>query len=487
MKSMKRYGIRRILSILLILTLIFSLFGCSSAPTNSELSDPNPQIVEENTETENTILENIETEKTLSEFITGEIYLKEIVAAEDQISELLLEEETINEVTLCKTIYIPEENIEDFAEHSQTAQLFGDDFDIKPVLTKVAIGTGIIVTIAIVKRTGVPKPIASVVAAAADGSLKFAKSGAVVGTVFGAFTGAADGIDESGRTAAVAGFALATAGVIITAVSLVGSVPSGGTSGFGVAEGVHLAWAGVKFILAAGATIHEARNTIKAFTSTDVNEIDWTNVDWDAVGVSAAQKAIQNGADGYMWGTVYGAIDGTVEGYYQKYSTPYTKYKDRLQKVPKNGDRGQWTGERGESDFVLKEPIELTDGTKITKITYQNAVPDFSRYAVAEVKIPNMTNERLSNQSKGIVGNFEKADTALAEYWSQIKYEGRSWTSSDVRAFRESYPCKLTWHEMSNMESMQLVPYDVNNTFGHYGGVAEYNAMIGQKGEAEFD
>jgi len=31
------------------------------------------------------------------------------------------------------------------------------------------------------------------------------------------------------------------------------------------------------------------------------------------------------------------------------------------------------------------------------------------------------------------------------------------------------------------------VPYDVNNTFGHYGGVAEYNAMIGQKGEVDYD
>ena len=40
---------------------------------------------------------------------------------------------------------------------------------------------------------------------------------------------------------------------------------------------------------------------------------------------------------------------------------------------------------------------------------------------------------------------------------------------------------------MNNMESMQLVPFDVNNTFTHYGGVAEYNAMIGQTGGADFD
>lgn len=30
-------------------------------------------------------------------------------------------------------------------------------------------------------------------------------------------------------------------------------------------------------------------------------------------------------------------------------------------------------------------------------------------------------------------------------------------------------------------------PYEVNHTFTHYGGVAEYNAMIGQEGGADFD
>ena len=474
---------KRILSVILTFVMIFSMAACSGASTNFGLSDPNPQIITENIE-----VENIETENILTEFITSEIYLEELVVAEDKITELLLEEEMINEVILCKTIYVPEENIEDFAEHSQVAQLFGDGFNLKPVLKKVAIGTGIIITITIVKKAGVPQPIASVVAAAADESLRFAKSGAVVGTVFGAFTGAADEIDESGRASAIAGFALATVGFIVTAVSLVSAIPSAGTTGFGVAEGIHLAWAGVKFLLAATGTVYTARDTIKAFTATDVNEIDWDNIDWDAVGVSAAQKAVQNGADGYMWGAVYGAIDGTVEGYYQKYCTPYTKYQDRLKQVPKDGEKGHWTGERGESDFVLNDPIKLPDGTEITQIHYQNAVPDFSPYAIAEVKIPDMTNERYSIKSKGIVGNFDKADTALAKYWSDIKYNGRStWTADDVKIFRENYPYKLTWHEMSNMESMQLVPFDVNDTFKHYGGVAEYKAMIGQDGGADFD
>lgn len=468
---------KRIISLVLVVSMILTMVACSSSPPNPSLSDPNGQTM-----VENTLAENVITENTLTEFITNEIYLEEFILVENKVTELLLEEEMINEVILCKTIYIPQDHINDFAEHSQTAQLFGEGFQIKSVLSKVAIGTGVILTIAIVKKAGVPQPIASIVAAAADESLKFAASGAVVGTVFGAFTGAADELDESGRVSAVAAFALAVVGVIVTGVSLVGAIPSGGTSGWGVAEGIHLAWTGVKFILAASGAVIAARDTVKAFTSTPVSEIDWNNVDWDQLGVATAQKAIQYGADGYMWGSIFGAIDGGVENYYQKFCTPYTQYQNRLKQTPVDGKKGHWSGKRGESDFILDEPIKLSDGTTITKITYQNAVPDFSPYAIAEVKIPQMTDVR-----HGAGGNFEQADIALAEYWTKIKYQNRAWTGADVEAFRTNYQYKLTWHEMSNMESMQLVPFDVNNTFTHFGGVAEYNAMIGQKGAAEFD
>lgn len=473
-------GFKKFLSLALVLSIILSQTACSSTPPTPVLSDPTSQIVTENIEIENIETETIITETVLTEFITSEIYLEEIVVAENKISELLLEEETISEVIFCKTIYVPQNNIEEFAKNSQTAQLFGDDVDILPLLAKVSLGTGVIVTLTVLMKAGLPKPIASVVTAAADESLRSAKNDAVIGSLFGALTGAVDEIDETGRISAVMGFALATAGLIIWTVSLVGAVPSAGTTGFGVAEGIHLAWAGVKVLLAATGTVYSARDTVKAFTSTDVSEIDWDNIDWDKVGVSTAQKAIQNGADGYMWGAVYGAIDGSVEGYYQKYCTPYTKYQNRLKQVPKNGEKGAWNGERGESDFILNEPIELPDGTKITKVTYQNAVPDFSPYQKAQVKVAKMTDKRL-----GAGGNYEQADTALAEYWTKIQRNGQLWTARDVEAYRTSN--NLTWHEMSNMDSMQLVPYEVNHTFTHYGGVAEYNAMIGQEGGADFD
>lgn len=465
----------KLLSLIVVVSILLMTVGCSaSVPPPPTLSDPNPQTITEHIEVENTISENI-----IHEFITTEIYLEEIVIAEDKISELLLEEDMISEVTLCKTIYVPQDNIDDFAENSQTKQLFGDGINMKSVLTKVAVGTGVIVTVVVLKKVGLPDPIASAVVAAADESLKFAGTGAAIGSLFGGITGATDEIDETGRTSAIIGFATATVGLILSAVSLVAAVPSGGSTTITTAAGIKLVIAGIFTLSAAIGTVKSGYDAVKTFTSTDAADIDWNNIDWDKVGVSSAEKAIENAADGYMWGAIIGTVHGGAEGYdfYQKYNTPYTKYNARLMQTPKEGNGGKWSGERGESDFVLDEPIIREDGTKITKITYKNAVPDFSPFQKAQVKIPNMTNSRSKN--------FNQADKALAEYWTKIKYDGKTWAARDIETYRKSN--NLTWHEMSNMESMQLVPSEVNQTFTHYGGVAEYNAMVGQEGDGDFD
>ena len=466
---------RRILAIVLVLSIICSTTACSKEADNSDPLDPNPNVIVENTETE-----NIETETVLSEHITSEIYLEEIVLAEDKITELLLAEETIDEVLLCQTIYVSEENIDEFSAHSQIAGLFGEDVDITSVLKKVALGTGVIITLVVVKRAGLPQPIASVVVAAADKSLKFAGGGAAIGSLFGGLTGATDELDPSGRTSAVIGFSMATVGLILAIVSLVAEVPSGGATSIPLAKGIKLIIAGVSVIAATGTTALSGYNAVKTITSTDSSDIDWENIDWDKVGVSAANKAIRNGADGYMWGAFIGAIYGGAEGleYYYKFGAPYTDYKTRINQTPKNG--GKWTGKRGESDFVLDEPKKLHDGREITKVTYKNGIPDFSPYQEAQVEIPNMTQMR-----DGSGGNYEQADTALAEYWTKIKYKGETWTARKVEAYRNEN--HLTWHEMSNMKYMQLVPSVLNSTFGHCGGVAEYYAMIGQKGVSDFD
>lgn len=454
---------------------MLSCVACSSKSaetTGLSLADPNST-----TSVEKTIEETVITEKKINEFITEEIYLKELVVEENTISELLISEEDINEVILCKSIYVPQEHIEEFANNSQTSHLFGENINWKAFLTKIAVGTGVIVTLAILKKANLPKALSSVVVSAADKALEFSKSGAAIGSIFGGVTGAADQIDKSGRTSAVIAFAAATVGLIVSIISLIAEIPSGGSSSVTLAVGAKLVVAGVGVLAASAGTVIAGRNAIKTFTATEAAEIDWDNIDWKKVGCAAAEKSIENSADGYMWGAIIGTVKGGVDGYdfYHKYNTPYTKYNARLVQTPKDGNGGHWTGERGESDFVLDEPLKI-NGKKITKVTYKNAVPDFSPYQKAQVKISVMTNKRSQN--------FSEADKVLAELWTRTKFQGKSWKPKEVKQYRKAN--QLTWHEMSNGEYMQLVPTELNQTFTHYGGVAEYNAMTGQKLDTEF-
>ena len=479
----KYSGSMRILSTVLIISILFSLTACSyTSPQWPSQPVVTEEILEDSIVWDEELEDTYLTEDVISEYIIEEIYLEEIIVAEEKISELLISEDSISEVLLCKTIYVPQNNLEEFSANSQTTCLFGNGIDISSLLTKIAVGTGVIVTIVVLKMAGFPQPVASVVAAAANESLQFASSGAAVGSLFGGLTGATDEIDESGRASAVIGFATATAGLVLTIISLVAALPSAGSTTLTAAAGVKLVIAGVSVLAATAGTSYAGYQAVKTFTSTDSTKIDWKNINWRRVGVSAAEKAIRNSADGYMWGAIIGTVHGGAEGfdYYQKFSTPYTSYRDRINGTPKNGERGTWSGKRGESDFVLNEPIILSDGTKVYRVTYRNGIPDFSPFQIAQVKIPEMTKDRY-----GVGKNFNQADIALAEYWTKITYAGRKWTPRDVETFRNNN--NLTWHEMSNMQSMQLVPYDVNDTFDHYGGVAECKAMIGIKEETGFD
>ena len=94
-----------------------------------------------------------------------------------------------------------------------------------------------------------------------------------------------------------------------------------------------------------------------------------------------------------------------------------------------------------------------------------------------QVSIPNIDKYRTSN--------FRQADELLSDYWTKVRFDGKSWTARDVSNYRTTNG--LTWHEMNNMKAMQLVPTEVNGTWGHLGGVGEYNAMVGQRGGSDFD
>jgi NAD+--asparagine ADP-ribosyltransferase len=135
-------------------------------------------------------------------------------------------------------------------------------------------------------------------------------------------------------------------------------------------------------------------------------------------------------------------------------------YKARLDQTPKDGSKGEWTGERGESTYKSTDTKanEILKKDGVNGVKYKDAIPDFSPVSKGEVKIDGMTNNRQKN--------FDKADAALAKE--------KGLTPKEIKRWREEN--ELTWHECNDMQTMQAVPTEINSTFGHLGGVGEINA-----------
>ena len=148
----------------------------------------------------------------------------------------------------------------------------------------------------------------------------------------------------------------------------------------------------------------------------------------------------------------------------------YSTLEDRLKVVPSlESKNGHWTGERGNSRFVSNDSrlSEFFDSNGTVGLEYRDGKIDMSNYAKVEFRIENMTNSRSNN--------FREADRKLVDALNQI--EGNSCTMADVRKWRRDN--KYTWHELNDMETMQLVPSHINTPiFKHLGGVGEYNIML---------
>lgn len=252
--------IKKIITLILSLLICFNLPGCSSENPGSisgdDTIDPNGSTLVEN---------------KLYETILSESYLKEFILVENKVSELLIQDDKIKEVLLCETIYVPQDSISEFSKNSQTAKLFGEGIDLAPLLAKIAIGTGVILTLTILSVSCLEGPVGSIVAAAAPAALKGAAMGAATGTVIGGLTGAADEVDQSGISSAVIGFSVAVVGVVMSIVSAVLAFPSGGSTAASVVFGIKIAIAGIALASAAVS----GYNMVKKITTTEAKDIDW--------------------------------------------------------------------------------------------------------------------------------------------------------------------------------------------------------------------
>ena len=389
---------KKLLSLTIVFLFCVTGISCTSGEEPSNL-DPNGTTL---------------VESRLNEARAKEIYLKELVLAEDTISEQLSVEQNIEEVTLCRTIYVPQDHIEDFAQHSRISDFFDSDIDLEKMFFEISIGSGIILTLSTLslarpRHNTHNTPFSNVVIAAASTAKSCSVTGTVVGTLIGGLTGTFDEIDETGRLSATTAFAAAVVNLISLIVRAV--IKGGGTL---------IALAGVALVSAVTA----GYNAVKKCTETNSKDVDWHHINWEKLGKNAAKKSIEGATSGYRWGSIIGALAGTINSLLNHFS-PYTEYKKRIDHTNSTTSKdGHWSGKRGESSYVRNQTIVCKDGTTCKEVSYSNGYADFGEYSKDEVEIFRMTDDRNSN--------FKQAYKQFAKKWNKSKFLDRHWTARDV-------------------------------------------------------
>ena len=145
-------------------------------------------------------------------------------------------------------------------------------------------------------------------------------------------------------------------------------------------------------------------------------------------------------------------------------------------RLPENN--GQWTGERGNSNWIPDRDYVPPEKSKnpdkpfsnpqklpwkdilakfgISGIPFKNGFPVFDAISKASIKIEGFETGKSDAKAR----NFARADRKLAEL--------RGCTPDDVKKWRETN--NFTWHENEDKTTMQKVPNEIHANIPHNGG-----------------
>lgn len=145
---------------------------------------------------------------------------------------------------------------------------------------------------------------------------------------------------------------------------------------------------------------------------------------------------------------------------------------------------GNWTGEPGNSKWIPDDsyinpnlqanPEQKTMGQikreyGFDGITFKNNEPNFSEVSKGTVKINSFTVDRNKN--------FVQADKKFAE--------ANNMTPQEAKQYRKEH--RLTWHERSDMKTMDLVPREIHDAIKHSGGIAKAKRLMNETGISTID
>lgn len=221
-------------------------------------------------------------------------------------------------------------------------------------------------------------------------------------------------------------------------------------------------------VTAPDGTVYRKHSSETIYTATGPNGEQWqTDNPQDDVGY---RTWLANGGDGSFeaWvaegkPTETGELGEAVSSHDSPVPTnnelQLSTYKERINQTPIDGI---WTGQRGESVFFSNKP-EVTDYYD-KGIKYSNGYPDFSPLTIHEVKVEKVTSDRKAN--------FKAADQMLARKLGVDR--------KDITKMRKQE--NLTWHEVEDMRTMQLMPSPPHSKLGHIGGVGEAKKLESLQG-----
>lgn len=200
------------------------------------------------------------------------------------------------------------------------------------------------------------------------------------------------------------------------------------------------------------------RNESAAY-STSQNAIDWQNTSNTPEELRQIEEMEQRG-EFEIDGVDYSSVKVTSNFEEPQFPTMRTPTENA----------GIWLGERGNSGYIPDNPAAQAVMREYGQdsVAIHNSHPDFSPFSVhdtpwgtqtCEVEIGHMVPQRAEAD-----GNYKQADEELA------KMIGGGVTRDDVRQYREQN--KLTWHEVEDGKTMQLIPTVINSSVAHTGGVS---------------
>ena len=157
------------------------------------------------------------------------------------------------------------------------------------------------------------------------------------------------------------------------------------------------------------------------------------------------------------------------------YSLPISIIRSLIQKnyksdvLPKKG--GQWTGERGNSNFIpddyyvfnIKNTQKTITGRELKQkysfshISYHCGEPDFSQFADKKIGIIRLGS--IPNKRSGSSGSYKSAAMSILNIFGSV--------SATIQYMKKN---ELTWHECSD-GTIIAIPTIINSIFCHSGGI----------------